>query len=240
MHCQQGEKFEFELACCTHLEGFQVVSSYFWAQAVSQVASAWPVRCTSLTGVGSFPDHIGLTDEVQRFDRCSSQVLGDLAHRSDRWGWPVWPVKVELLQLLCFMWCFACIRPGRVALVQGELAYVQGELFVVFELWIVGLRSLLEHSFVSDVSSYCPCLRGPRLVFFRWSFSLPFIGFRSLVGVSFYLFLFFFFSLGLLYVCVINALIKGEIEDHVWFEDWWMVGPCCDEWLTMLCGLILV
>jgi hypothetical protein len=29
-----------------------------------------------------------------------------------------------------------------------------------------GLCSLLEHGFVSDVSSRCPCLRGPRLVFF--------------------------------------------------------------------------
>jgi hypothetical protein len=25
-------------------------------------------------------------------------------------------------------------------------------------------------------------------------------------------------------MCVVNALIKGEIEDHVWFEDWWMVA----------------
>jgi hypothetical protein len=48
---------------------------------------------------------------------------------------------------------------------------------------------------------------------------LPFFGFRSLIGVSFYSFLFFFFSLLLLYVCVVNPLIKGKIEDHVWFED---------------------
>jgi hypothetical protein len=34
----------------------------------------------------------------------------------------------------------------------------QVELFVVFELWIEGLCSFLEHVFVSDVSSYCPCL----------------------------------------------------------------------------------
>jgi hypothetical protein len=52
-------------------------------------------------------------------------------------------------------------------LAQGELAYVQGELFVVFELWFGGLRSLFEHGFVSDVSSRCPGLRGPRLVFFK-------------------------------------------------------------------------
>jgi hypothetical protein len=47
-----------------------------------------------------------------------------------------------------------------------ELAYVQGELFVLFELWIGGLFSLLEHGFVSDVSSCCPCLRGFLLLIF--------------------------------------------------------------------------
>jgi hypothetical protein len=39
----------------------------------------------------------------------------------------------------------------------------------------------------------------------------------------------FSFSLGLPNVCVVNALIKGEIEDHVWFEDWSMVTSLCDE-----------
>jgi hypothetical protein len=72
-----------------------------------------------------------------------------------------------VLQLLCFTWCFACIRPGEVTLVQGKLACVQGELFVVFELWFGGLRSLFGHSFVLDVSSHCPCLRGARLVVFK-------------------------------------------------------------------------
>jgi hypothetical protein len=32
---------------------------------------------------------------------------------------------------------------------------------------------------------------------------------------------------------------KRRIEDHVWFEDRWMVASLCDEWLTTLCGLIL-
>jgi hypothetical protein len=40
---------------------------------------------------------------------------------------------------------------------------------------------------------------------------------------------FFSFSHGLQYVCVVNALIKGEIEDQVWFEDRWMVASWCDE-----------
>jgi hypothetical protein len=52
----------------------------------------------------------------------------------------------------------------------------------------------------------------------------PLFGLRSLVEVSFYSFLFFFFSLVLLFVGVVNALIKGEIDDYVWFEDWWMVA----------------
>jgi hypothetical protein len=30
-------------------------------------------------------------------------------------------------------------------------------------------------------------------------------------------------------VSVVNALIKGGIEDHVWFEDRWMVTFLCDE-----------
>jgi hypothetical protein len=54
-----------------------------------------------------------------------------------------------------------------VVLVQGEHACVQGELFIVLELWIGGFCSLLEHVFVSDVSSCCPYLRGPRLLFFK-------------------------------------------------------------------------
>jgi hypothetical protein len=47
-----------------------------------------------------------------------------------------------------------------------------------------------------------------------------------------FLFICFFsfsFSLALLLVGVVNALIKGEIEDHVWFEDRWMVASLRDE-----------
>jgi hypothetical protein len=43
------EKFELEMACCTHLEGFQVVLSYLSS--------------------GSFPGDIGLTGEGHWFDR---------------------------------------------------------------------------------------------------------------------------------------------------------------------------
>jgi hypothetical protein len=30
-------------------------------------------------------------------------------------------------------------------------------------------------------------------------------------------------------LCVVNALIKGEIEDHVWFEERWKIASWCDE-----------
>jgi hypothetical protein len=73
----------------------------------------------------------------------------------------------RFLLVAAFLCCIAALVQSECALAQGELAYVQGELFVVFELWFGGLRSLFEHGFVSDVSSRCPCLRGPRIVFLK-------------------------------------------------------------------------
>jgi hypothetical protein len=87
----KGEKFELEMACWMHLEGFQVASSHFWA-----------LVCTGPTG------------RSNRSDRSECWSCSHVAHRSDRWCWPVWPVWAELLQLPYFKWCFACI-------VQGEL-----------------------------------------------------------------------------------------------------------------------
>jgi hypothetical protein len=71
------------------------------------------------------------------------------------------------LLFVAFPGCIVALVQEECALAQGELTYVQGELVVVFEFLFGGLRSLLEHGFVSDVSSRCPCLRGPRLVFFK-------------------------------------------------------------------------
>jgi hypothetical protein len=55
------------------------------------------------------------------------------------------------------------------------------------------------------------------------------LAFDRMLRFLFIHFFFYFFSLVLLYVGVVNALIKGEIEDHVWFEDWWIVASLCDE-----------
>jgi hypothetical protein len=53
----------------------------------------------------------------------------------------------------------------------------------------------------------------------------------SIACLEFLFVRFFFFSFLSCYfrVVVVNALIKGEIEDHVWFEDRWMVASLCDE-----------
>jgi hypothetical protein len=125
----KGEKFDLEMACWTHLEGFQVVSSHFWS-----------LLCTGLTGVSAEPVQIlgtGLTGGDDRSDRC----------------------MLKLLQQPCFQ--LVCMhRPGGGALVQGELGCVQGELFVVFELWFRGSRSLLELGFCLGCVEPLPLPKG--------------------------------------------------------------------------------
>jgi hypothetical protein len=51
----------------------------------------------------------------------------------------------------------------RVGTCSGGVCICAGGDLVCFG----GLCSLLEHGFVSDVSGRCPCLRSPRLVFFK-------------------------------------------------------------------------
>jgi hypothetical protein len=136
---------------------------------------------------------------------------------SDRFWQPAWPVLVTGLTGFGN-------RPDRfvprVGTCLGGACICAGGAPVCFG----GLCSLLEHGFVSDVSSRCPCLRGLRLVFFKWSCSLSFSAFDRLLEFLFIRFFSFFSFLWLPNVCVVNALIKGEIEDHVWFEDQWMVA----------------
>jgi hypothetical protein len=98
----------------------------------------------------------------------------------------------RFLLFAAFPCCIAALVQGECALAQGKLAYVQGDLFVVFELWFGGLHSLFEHGFVSDVSSRCPCLGGPRLVFFKVILLFAFPWFL-IIYWSFFLFISFIF-----------------------------------------------
>jgi hypothetical protein len=58
-----------------------------------------------------------------------------------------------------------------------------------------------------------PLPKGTKTFFFKWSCSLPFHRLSIACSSFFWPFLFFFFSLWLPNVCVVNALTKGEIED---------------------------
>jgi hypothetical protein len=89
MHCQQGGEFEHVLAYWMHLEGFQVVSSHFWA-----------LLCNGLTGWGHRSDW----SECWPLFRC--------------WA-PIWPVvlagltgqsKVEAAALFCDVVCMHSSR----------------------------------------------------------------------------------------------------------------------------------
>jgi hypothetical protein len=108
------------------------------------------------------------------------------------------------------MW-FACIRLGGVALFQEELACVQEELFVVFELWIRGLCSLLEHVSLGCVEPL-PIPKGSEtwLLQVILLFAIP-LAFNRLLEF-FSRFFSFPFLFGYQNVCVVNASIKWEIE----------------------------
>jgi hypothetical protein len=81
------------------------------------------------------------------------------------------------------------------------------------EPYCLTLRSRHFERFVSVVLGRCPCLRGPRLSHSSdrvFGFCLAFDHLFEFF-VRFFSFSFFY---ELLTVCVVNALIKGEIEDQ--------------------------
>jgi hypothetical protein len=51
------------------------------------------------------------------------------------------------------------------------------------------------------------------------------LAFDRLLKFLFISFFYFSFLSGYQILCVVNALIKGEIEDHVWSEDRWRSLP---------------
>jgi hypothetical protein len=126
------------------------------------------------------------------------------------------PSKVSKIFLfVAFPYCIAALVQGECALAQGELAYVQGELFVLFALWIGVLCSLLEHGFISDVSSCCPCLRGPRLVLIQVILLFAFL-WLSIACWSFFFIRSCLFIFSRITICVCcQCTHQGE--------DW---GPC--------------
>jgi hypothetical protein len=155
-----------------HLEGLQVVSSHLWA-----------LLCTGLTGWG----HLSNRSECWSY----SQV----EHRSDRWCRPISLVRVELLQLLCFMKWFTCICLEGVVLVQGELACVQVELFVVLSYGLLVCALCLSMSCLGCVEPLPLPKRSKNCllqVILLFAFSLVFDLLLEVLLVVYFLFLFSF------------------------------------------------
>jgi hypothetical protein len=121
------------------------------------------------------------------------------------------PVQSEqVFAFCCIAMLHRCIGSGGVCFGSRELAYVQGELFVLFELWICGLCSFLKHGFVSNVSSRCPWLRGPRLVLLQVILLFAFLlAFHHLLEVLLVISFFFFFLLGYK-LCVLSMHSSRE------------------------------
>jgi hypothetical protein len=103
------------------------------------------------------------------------------------------------------------------AFVQGSLDSYFGSSLCCLNvlcalLFCLTLRSRRCKRFVSVVLSRCPCLRGLRL---SLSSDLVLAFVRLLITCLSSLFIFSFsFFYELVTMCVVNALVKGEIEDR--------------------------
>jgi hypothetical protein len=99
----------------------------------------------------------------------------------------------RFLLFVAFLGCIAAVFKGSVLWLRGACICAGGALCVVrvLDWW---LMLLLEHGFVSDVSSCCPCLRGPRLVLLQvillFAFPLAFDCLLEFLLVVSFLFLF--------------------------------------------------
>jgi hypothetical protein len=142
--------------------------------------SFWKVWCRSgLMGRSNRPQAVrwpigGLTARCRRSNR---------ARQSE-----------QCFSLCCIPMLHCCIGLGGVCFGSWGACMCRRSYLCCSSIGLVVWALLLEHGFVSDVSSCCPCLRSTRLVFYKWSCSLPFFCFRSLVEVLLIRF-FFLFSL---------------------------------------------
>jgi hypothetical protein len=136
-------------------------------------------------------------------------------NRPDRFWEPVWPVLVEPvwpvlgtgLTGLCQVWH---LFRGSLHMCRWSSCMLWWFVLFAWAWFCLGCVESLPLPKGPETSSSDPVLCLSRLSIACWSFFL---------FVSFH-FPFLWFP----NMCVVNALIKGEIEDHVWFEDRWMVA----------------
>jgi hypothetical protein len=175
-----------------HLEGFQVVSSQFRAFVGLSWSPAWPVVVTDLTGV-----RLAYLDVGNQSDRCSG---------------PVRLVRAKLVQLLCFMKWLACTYPGGVALVQVELACMcAGGGLGVFRALLWWSLLFVWSCFYLGCVEPLPLPKGTETCLPQVILILTFLWLPIACWIFLFVSFLFLFSYGY-HVCVVNALIKGEIE----------------------------
>jgi hypothetical protein len=120
------------------------------------------------------------------------------------------------------------VQPDR-TLVQGELACVQGGALCGVSSFVSVVCALCLSFVLSQMCQAVALHKGFETCLLQVILLFAFV-WLSIACWSFFLFVsFLFLFLLLLCVGVVNALIKVENEDHVWFEDWWMVASLCDE-----------
>jgi hypothetical protein len=210
----KGEKFVHVLDTWKCLEGVPIGSGNFWA-----------VWCrASLLGRSKRP----------RAVRCVVGGLTALWRRSNRPGH-----GEQIFALCCIPVLHCCISSGGVCFGSGGACICAGGALCGIRALVRWFALFVWARFSLGCVETLPLPKGSKICLPQVILFFAFL-WLSIACWGFLLFVSFPFLFSrVLYVGVVNALIKGEIEDHLRFEDRWMVASLCDEWLTMLCGLIL-
>jgi hypothetical protein len=141
MHCQQGGEV---CACFGHLGVFGRCSNWF-----GKILS-------SLVQAGL----LGRSNRPQAVSWCAGGLTA-LWRRSNR------PGLSEQIFALCYIPVLhCCIGSGGVCFGSGGACICAGGAICGVWALVRWFALFVWAGFVSDVSSRCPCLRGPRLVFF--------------------------------------------------------------------------
>jgi hypothetical protein len=157
----------------------------------------------------------------------SSQVLGDLAHLSDRLTGLTGQSKAEADALVSEVVSMHSSRRSCIGL-GGACMCARGALCVFLSFGLM-VCALYLSMFCLGCVEPLPLPKGSETCPLQVILLFAFFGFRSLVGVSLSRFFSFHCVFDYQNECVVNALIKWEIESHLWFEDRWMVASWSDE-----------
>jgi hypothetical protein len=212
----KGKKFELVLGCWMHLEGFQVISRHFWALL-----------------------HTGLTGRGHRSYRSECWSCAHVEHQSNRWWWPVWPLRAELMQLLCFLRVVGLHSSRLSCIGSGGACTCAGGALCGFRALVWWFPLFAWALFCLRCIEPLPLPKGSETCLLQVIFLFAYV-WLSITCWSFFLFVSFHFLFSRVTICGCcqcthqggdwgPCVIRGPVDGRSW----------CDEWLTTLCGLIL-